>query len=246
MGSVAVRANGGIGADGVILVQPDAKADFRMRIFNRDGSEAESCGNGLRCFFLFLEDLGVGKQTVQVAVSDQIVEVFRKEREIGVRLNEPRNLCLNVPIQASQEKIHFVNTGVPHAVLFVPDVQEVDVPAQGSWLRYHRAFKPHGANVNFASLLSDGSIQIRTYERGVEGETRACGTGAAAVGVIAAQLYDLPSPIRIRCSGGEIRIQFSDQGLADLCLIGPAQKIFQGNFFSPVLNDSTIHQNGLI
>ncbi len=220
----------GVGADGVILLQLDPAADLRMRIFNSDGSEAESCGNGLRCLVQFARDLNLSPQ--RIAMHDRIVEAFSHENRIGVRLGEPRNLCLNLPLafDGSTHAAHLVNTGVPHIVLFVPDLPTIDVFSLGRKIRRHPAFSPHGVNVNFASLQPDHSLSVRTYERGVEAETLACGTGAAAVGVIASQIFDLPSPVHIQFAGGDMDIMFSDKNFFDLSLIGPARFVFSGSY----------------
>ena len=220
----------GIGADGVILLQLDPAADLRMRIFNSDGSEAESCGNGLRCLVQFARDLNLSPQ--RIAMHDRIVEAFSSDGRIGIRLGEPRNLCLNLPLafDNSTHTVHLVNTGVPHVVLFVSDLSSIDVATLGRKIRHHPAFSPHGVNVNFASLLPDRSFSVRTYERGVEAETLACGTGAAAVGVIGSQIYALPSPVRIQFAGGDMDIVFSDKNFFDLSLIGPARRVFSGTY----------------
>lgn len=213
----------GIGADGVILLQNDGIADFRMRIFNSDGSEAESCGNGLRCLARFIADIqGEISASYKIWMHDQIVEAFVEKEKISIALNNPRNLTLNI-----QQDVHFVDTGVPHAVVFVPDVAKVNLHQEGKALRSHPCFGPKGSNVNFASLNPDRVISVRTFERGVEGETLACGTGAAAVAAIAAQVHNLPSPIHTRFPGGDLEISFTDRGLK---LAGPAVRVFEGSF----------------
>ncbi|OGN65050.1 MAG: diaminopimelate epimerase [Chlamydiae bacterium RIFCSPHIGHO2_12_FULL_49_9] len=213
----------GIGADGIILLQNDGMADFRMQIFNSDGSEAESCGNGLRCLARFIADIrGESAASYKIWMHDQIVEAFVEKEKISIALNNPRDLKLHV-----QQDVHFIDTGVPHAVVFVADVQKIDLNQEGKALRSHPCFGPKGSNVNFASLQSDGSISVRTFERGVEGETLACGTGAAAVAAIAAQIYNCSGPIRTRFSGGDLEISFSDEGLK---LAGPAVRVFEGTF----------------
>lgn len=221
----------GIGADGLILLQPDSGADVRMRIFNSDGSEAESCGNGLRCLAQFARDLNLTPQTI--AIHDRILEVFSQNHLIGVRLGEPRNFSLNLPLSynGSTHTVHFVNTGVPHVVSFTPDLSSLDINSLGAQIRRHHAFAPHGTNANFASLQPDGSLSLRTFERGVEAETLACGTGAAAAAIVASQIYDLPSPIRIQCQGGDLEVSFSDSTFSDLSLIGPARRVFSGTYY---------------
>ncbi len=209
----------GIGADGVILLQTDPAADFRMRIFNSDGSEAGSCGNGLRCLMKFIVDLGLPKKNYRIATGDRIVQAGY----VGDKISVQMGLALNLKkLNIEGFEIHSLDTGVPHAVVFSPDA---DLKILGPLLRYHSAFQPAGTNVNIANLQSDGSIRVRTYERGVEGETLACGTGAAAVGVIASQEYHLPNPIRICSAGGEIDIHVD--GL-NVTMIGCAIKVFDG------------------
>lgn len=221
----------GIGADGLILLQPAAAADLRMRIFNSDGSEAESCGNGLRCLVSFAHDLHLSPQTI--AAHDRIIHAFSQNGQIGVRLGEPRRLSLNLPLSYnnSTHTVHFVDTGVPHVVSFLPSLSTLDVATLGAQIRRHPAFAPHGANANFASLNPDGSLSLRTFERGVEAETLACGTGAAATAIIASQIYNLQSPIQIQCQGGNLEVTFSDSIFSDLSLIGPARRVFSGEYY---------------
>lgn len=216
----------GIGADGLILLQNHKKADFRMRIFNSDGGEAESCGNGLRCLLRFIADLGMDEKTYRIALGSKIVEAGFIENRIFIDLGQASQIALNQQIENWQ--VHFVDTGVPHAVVFVPDVQAIPFKKDAAFLRHHSFFKPQGANVNFAALQSDGSLRVRTFERGVEEETLACGTGAAASALIASRIYPLMSPILIRFAGGEIDVHFND--LLQTKIIGPAVRTFSGFF----------------
>jgi diaminopimelate epimerase len=203
--------------DGFVLVLPDRVADFRIRIFNRDGSEAGSCGNALRCMMQFLIDSGLPRKKHTIALNDRIVEADFVGDLISIQLGIPKDLQLNI-----LPNVHFVDTGVPHAVVFVDDVDAVDVFNEGKKLRYHPIF-PGGTNVNFAALQKDGSIKVRTYERGVEGETKACGTGAGAVTVIASHLHNVTGPTRIFFPGGELSIHYQNQ----ITMIGPTKKIEQ-------------------
>ncbi|MDE3045267.1 MAG: diaminopimelate epimerase [Verrucomicrobiota bacterium] len=215
----------GVGADGVILLQLDPKADFRMRIFNRDGGEAEGCGNGLRCLARFLLDLGLPPKPYRVVVHNRIVELEYREDLIRVEMGEPKDLALHLKTEAGA--VHFVDTGVPHAVLFVEDVTAAPLSELGPFLRHHPLFHPRGANANLASLQPDGSIRVRTFERGVEEETLACGTGACAVAVIAASLFGLSGPVRISYQGGDLEVGF--QG-SKIFMTGPAKRVFEGKF----------------
>jgi len=195
----------GIGADGVILFQKD----FRMRIFNSDGTEAESCGNGLRCLGQFIRDLGIPGEKHQIKIHDRAVEISYVEGKIAVDMGQPRNLKLHLG------PVHFVDTGVPHVVYFGEGIEEL-----GPVFRHQ--FK---ANANFAVLQPDGSIKVRTFERGVEGETLACGTGACAVAYIASKLYGLQGPIQICFPGGNLEVTIKKTGLV---MTGPAKKVFEG------------------
>lgn len=213
----------GIGADGLILIQPDLSADYRMRIFNCDGSEAESCGNGLRCVLQFLRDRGDLRSYFRIAAADRTIHGEWKNGHPCVDLGEPRDFKVH---ELESSHLFYLDTGVPHAVLFVADASHVPVLQAAPFFRRHPLFAPRGANVNFASLHSDGSVSVRTFERGIEGEVLACGTGAAAVGYVAHRLFSLPSPIQIRCPGGTLQIYIENNSLK---LAGPATKVFDGS-----------------
>lgn len=214
----------GIGADGVILLQRGK--DFRMRIFNRDGSEAESCGNGLRCLLRFAEHLGYPRQSYAIETMDRVVQAHFVEDQIGIEMGVPRDLRLHWEIEG--ESLHFVDTGVPHAVVLVEDFQTFSFQNRGAYLRHHPQFGPRGANVNFVKQLDSGALQVRTFERGVEGETLSCGTGATAVAAVAAQLFQLPSPIITHFPGGVLAIYIHANGVYEM--VGPAEKVFEGTF----------------
>jgi len=209
--------NFGIGADGLILLQKD----FRMRIFNSDGQEAESCGNGLRCLGRFLLDLGLPRTKRSIAVHDRTVEISYVGDKIGVDIGEPKGLSLDIATERGV--VHFVDTGVPHVVHFVNSVREAPLHELGPYWRHHPLFEPRGTNVNLASL--EGLIRVRTFERGVEGETLACGTGACAVAVVAHALYSVPSPVAVSFPGGDLEIEVAQNRLT---MIGPAVKVFDG------------------
>jgi diaminopimelate epimerase len=213
----------GIGADGVILLQNDPVADFRMRIFNSDGSEAQSCGNGLRCLMQFLLHLGFPKKPTRIATADRIVEASYLGEKVAIEMGEARDVKR---LYITEREVHFLDTGVPHAVLFVPAVEGIDLMREGPVLRHHASFQPRGANVNFAAIQSDGAIRLRTFERGVEGETLACGTGAAAIGFIASLKYGLPNPIQIHCLGGSLEVYVEGRSIR---LVGQAVKVFEGS-----------------
>lgn len=211
----------GIGADGLILLELDPIADFRMRIFNSDGSEASSCGNGLRCLLRFIADLGFPRKVYKIATGERTVQGGFKGDKIWVQLGKALHLK---QLFIEGYEVYSLDTGVPHVVLFSPDA---DLKTLGPLLRHHELFQPEGTNVNIASMKEDGSIHVRTYERGVEGETLSCGTGAAAVGVVASQKYNCPNPIQISSEGAQQGIELQVEGL-NVTLIGDALKVFEG------------------
>ncbi len=169
----------GIGADGLLVAEKSKTADIKMRIFNPDGSEAGMCGNGARCFALW-----AGARRIETMAG--IIEAAVNKDRAKIKLTDPRGLRLNIPLKINARALRadFINTGVPHAVVFVEGLESIDVPALGRPLRYHRKFYPAGTNVDFVEVMSRDSIKARTYERGVEDETLACGTGAVASAII--------------------------------------------------------------
>jgi diaminopimelate epimerase len=183
----------GVGADGVVLLQPSDKADFRMRIFNADGKEAAQCGNGLRCLVDFIRQNKRVTSPIVIETEERVIACSWEGDQITVDLGMPEWLFEHTIDAVS---LQVINTGVPHAVAFVENLTMPDFKAVAAKLRFHDVFAPEGTNVNFAWLQGD-KIYTRTYERGVEDETLACGTGAAAVAVAAVKKFKLKSPICI-------------------------------------------------
>lgn len=218
----------GIGADGLILLQEDEIADVRMRIFNSDGGEASSCGNGLRCFLRFLADLGFPLREYRVAVGERIVKGSYRGDWIYIDLGAPHSLQCGYRL--GPWEVHAIDTGVPHAVVFVPDVERVELLSQAPLIRHHTALFPSGINVNFAQINSDGSMHLRTFERGIEGETLACGTGAAAAVVIACALKRGSGQTAVYCPGGKLDILWN--GSDSLQVGGPASQVFSGTILA--------------
>ncbi len=209
--------------DGVIILEVSTCADAFMRIFNPDGSEAQMCGNGLRCFILFLQECGIQKLRYTIETIAGIQEGWLCEDNVCVLLAPPTELKLDLPYD-----LYFLNTGVPHAVLFVDAVENIDVEETGRALRFSPLFAPAGANINFVCREPDGSLTVRTYERGVEAETLACGTGAVASALIAHKVFGSASPVRVRVrSSHTLTISFNADW-TEVILQGPA--IREGNF----------------
>lgn len=213
----------GIGADGVVLLQPSEKADFRMRIFNADGKEATQCGNGLRCLVDFIHQNGHHAQNFLIETQKRIIPCSWDKGLITIDLGPAEWLLEDLSLDAFS--LQLINTGVPHLVAFVDQLDIADFKSVGARLRHHETFSPEGANVNFAQVSGD-KIYVRTYERGVEDETLACGTGAAAVAVAALKKYSLKNPVCIvPASQEELFVEATDETVR---LKGPATCVFYG------------------
>lgn len=214
----------GIGADGLILLRNDPDYNFRMLYFNADGAEGSMCGNGGRCIVRFAHDLGLFEtKTRFIAVDgEHLAEVIGDD--ISLKMS-------NVSGIEERDGITFLNTGSPHVVRSVDDLESLDVVSEGRALRYDSVFQPGGTNVNFVQPLDDHTLFVRTYERGVEDETYSCGTGVTAVALVAHQQLSMSAPVAIQTVGGNLRVSFNakDGGRFDsIYLIGPAKRVFSG------------------
>jgi diaminopimelate epimerase len=224
----------GIGADGVLLLEnPSDHADFRMRYFNADGGEAEMCGNGARCFARFAQKMAGAKGKISFETPAGVISAELARDLVTLRMTDPTDLRLNIPLQIGAEKrtVHFINSGVPHVVVPVPQIGEVDVSREGSALRYHEKFSPKGANVNFIEKRGSDKIAVRTYERGVEDETLACGTGVVASALVFAVTENAKGPVTVIARGGdELQVDFKKTGMQfeNVTLTGPAEFVFEG------------------
>ncbi len=225
----------GIGADGVILlkVSPSRKADWAWEFYNSDGSTGEMCGNGARCFARFVQARTGQKSDFTFETEAGIIKAKFEEERVRVSLTEPAGLQLDeqLPVTSGKLTIHSLNTGVPHAVLFVPDADQAMVMQLGPEIRRHARFAPKGTNVNFVQILGTGHIRVRTFERGVEGETLACGTGVTASALIASRVHRFGSPVKVQVQGGDqLEVSFREKngGFSDVQLCGPAQFVFDG------------------
>ena len=198
------------GADGLIVIEKAVKSGhaYRMRIINADGSEAEMCGNGSRCVAVFANHLGVAglMQTIETLAGTLHASASEDGRAAKVQLSPPNSMEIkeSVDVLGKKADLCVINTGVPHAVEFVDDVGKVDLKARGAAIRYHEVFKPKGANANFVQLLGGNAIKLRTYERGVEDETLACGTGAAACAICTALVHGYEPPIQVHVASGDV------------------------------------------
>jgi len=223
-----------VGADGLILVLPSSRCDFRMRYFNADGSEADMCGNGGRCVARFARERGIADDEMCFESRSGTHKAWIiDDREVRLAMTDPRALLLDFDIMLRGEKVTLqrVNTGVPHAIVEVDDLDGVAVVDVGRAIREHRKFVPEGTNVDFVRVTGPQSLSIRTYERGVEDETLACGTGAVAAAVVLAAQGKVKPPVRVLTRGGftlTIGFFMSDLGFCDVSLTGDARTIYEG------------------
>jgi diaminopimelate epimerase len=230
-----------VGADGLILIERSDKADFGWSFYNTDGSLADMCGNGARCAARFAYRHNIAGAKMCFATSAGLIEAEVLEDEIiRLQMTQPFDfrLGLSMNLGGEERPVAFVNTGVPHAVIFVDD-EDIPVKKLGRKVRFHELFEPKGANANFARILGDGRLEVRTYERGVEDETMACGTGAVAAALFATMQKGMESPVEVVTSGGEeltVIFDLLDGPVAEnVFLQGPARCIYEGKLTAEAL-----------
>jgi diaminopimelate epimerase len=225
----------GVGADGLLAVEPadSADADFRMRYYNADGGEAEMCANGTRCFARFVHPLrrNDAERVRFTSPAGLIIGEYVGE-EVRTHLTPPIDTRLNQRADFGWGEIeyHFMNTGVPHTVVFVPDAEQAEIVAHGRAIRRSPIF-PRGTNVNFVQVTESGKLIVRTYERGVEDETLACGTGVVASALLTHLVKHIPLPAYVKVRGGDIltvSAHLEGASLSDVTLTGPATEVFSG------------------
>ncbi|HOL34903.1 MAG TPA: diaminopimelate epimerase [bacterium] len=225
----------GVGADGAIFLEKSKKADFKMRIFNSDGSEAEMCGNGLRCLIRFIHEQKVSKKKqLSIETIAGIYSTRFNNPDVSIRMFLVEKPKLNQLIELNGENIvvHWLNTGVPHAVIPVRNVESVDVPTLGRLIRNHKMFQPAGTNVDWLEVIDSHHGKVRTYERGVEDETLACGTGIVASVLCGAMLEKFISPVEIEARSGEkLKVTFS-RDFSEIFFEGATKLIFEGRWIN--------------
>lgn len=228
------RFHHSVGADGVILIEASGDHDFRWRFFNADGSEAEMCGNGGRCAARFAFMNGITGEKMSFETIAGVIKAEVNGRTVKLQLTRPTDMKLDYAVALDDRELFLssVNTGVPHAVLLVDDVDLVPVDDLGRAIRYHKAFGTKGTNVDFVKVMDRGNARLRTYERGVEGETFACGTGAVATGVILARKALVTSPVNIHTKGGEVLKIYIDD---EVYLEGDARFVYKGELHEEAL-----------
>lgn len=217
----------GIGADGLILIEGDEETEFYMNYYNSDGSQS-FCGNGSRCAVAFAKSLGIlEKQEASFRAIDGYHEAKINGEEISIRMRDVEEVVIR------NENEYFVNTGSPHVVSMVEDLN-LDVMALGSEIRYSEEFEKEGTNVNFLTLLNEDEGLVRTYERGVEGETLSCGTGVTACAIVMHHLSNRSQEKHIHALGGDLTVRFekTEMGYKNIWLCGPAEMVFKGEWMS--------------
>jgi len=234
------RRKRSVGADGLILIEASQTADFMWRFFNADGSEAEMCGNGGRCAARFAHLKGIAPPLLTFETLAGIVKAEVMGEVVKLELPLPYDLTADFTLELEGEdyRVNSITVGVPHVVLFVEDLPNVPVVELGRKIRFADRFKPAGTNVNFVSIKDDATIAIRTYERGVEDETLACGTGSVASALITSEKRGIQSPVSVLTQGGEVlSVHFTkeDQKLKDVFLEGTATLVYEGKLQEEIM-----------
>ncbi len=231
-----------VGADGFILVEDSEEVDFKWRFFNSDGSHADMCGNGARCAarFALLNEIAGERMSFETGAG--VVHARVENDLVSVQMTDPSDLETGRPLEllSGARRVSSINTGVPHVVAPTEDIEEIDVVGLGREIRNHPVFSPEGVNANFVQASPDGGFIIRTYERGVENETLACGTGAVAGALVMANTRDAASPVTMKTRGGRLDISFvfdeERQTYSDVFLQGDARLIYKGELLRDAWN----------
>ncbi len=234
----------GIGADGLLILDKSKKADYKMRIINADGTEAEMCGNGSRCLIEYIVRNKLPKNaTISLeTLAGTVLGEVQKE-VVKVRLSDPVDYAPNIGIilNSRKLKVDYIDTGVPHAIVFVDELEKIDVNTLGRDIRAHEEFKPRGTNVNFVEQIKEDLIHVRTFERGVEAETKACGTGSVASAIVA---YLKANPklkvfqnaiMHVKTTGGElleVSFDLANRKATNVWLKGKVNWIAEGEYYA--------------
>jgi diaminopimelate epimerase len=229
----------GVGADGVLLLEPAKGADFRMRYLNADGGEVEFCGNGGRCSAYMARRLGLAGDRMTFLAGDGHHKAEVTGERVKLGMSDPRDISLGFLLEVDGRgyAASFADTGVPHVVIQVGDVGAVDVAGMGRAIRHHHQYAPRGTNANFVEVVDRRRLKVRTYERGVEDETLACGTGCTAAAVVAVLRGLADPPVECLTRGGEVltvHLSREGQAVADVFLEGEVKLVFEGEWMSPI------------
>lgn len=222
-----------VGADGVLLINTSADYDFSLVYFNSDGHIGEMCGNGARAAAYYAHCKNIAPDNVTFDVLGVSYSASVLAHGVQLKMPPPVEITMKPGVVEEQflEEGGYLNVGVPHYVLFTTDVQQLDVPQLGRKYRYHRAFQPWGTNTNFVQIINDRKFKIRTYERGVEEETLACGTGTISSAIVAKKQRGLKCPIEVEAEGGMLSVNFDDD-LQNITLTGEVRIVYEGELVS--------------
>lgn len=230
----------GVGGDGLLIIEKSDVSDFKMRYLNADGSEGGMCGNGGRCIAKYML-VEAGKQVIKFEALNYIYSAELVNDKIRLQMKNPADFKMGLSIRFDnyEFKMDYVNTGAPHAALFLEDMphdlnnfEKIDVYKLGRSIRYHDLFSPEGTNVNFINTIGRGEVQIRTYERGVENETLSCGTGSIASAILAAIRYNLNPPIKVLARSNDtliIDFKSNNNKITNVSIEGPVNQVFTGS-----------------
>ena len=224
-----------VGADGVIFIESSEKVDFKWDFYNADGSSAEMCGNGGRCVARYAYKKKIALEKMSFETTAGIVKAEVKGDCVRIKLTPPDYLQRNVDIDLNDKtfRVDCLNTGVPHAIVYTEDIVNEDICRVGRGIRLHSKFSPAGTNVDFVQKQGEDELWIRTYERGVEDETLACGTGVVASALLASRAGMVQPPVRVKTQGGEVLIvdfdaTNGDEKFGDVFLEGSVKLVFEG------------------
>ncbi|MBM3244238.1 MAG: diaminopimelate epimerase [Candidatus Omnitrophica bacterium] len=227
----------GIGSDGLLVLEKSKAADIRMRIFNADGSEAEMCGNGARCTALYISRTPhAARRTLKIETKAGIIEAMVCGDNVKIKLTAPKDLKQDILIRAGLRniKVNFIDTGVPHAVIFAEGLDKINLKEIAPLVRFNKKFAPKGTNVDIIEVLNNDSFKIRTYERGVEDETLACGTGSVASALIFALKTGSVGKINVHTKSGEVLKVYFDRKInkfSNVWLEGRARIVYKGEYY---------------
>jgi len=233
MARLVCRRKLSVGADGLIMIEAADDFDFRWQFFNADGSRAEMCGNGARCAARYAHELGIAGPKMTFLTDAGPIEAQIKDDRVKIKMTPPTDcrMAVDLDLKGGRRTVSSINTGVPHVVMEMEHLAATDVVAMGREIRHHARFAPAGTNVNFVQAEGEGRLRVRTYERGVEDETLACGTGCVAAALLTTLRRHWPSPIPVTTrSGGVLTIHFKTEGdrFRDVFLEGDARIVYTG------------------
>ena len=223
-----------IGADGVIFIEDSDKENFSWDFYNSDGSTAEMCGNGARCVSRYAYEHDIAPRQLSFETLAGIITAEVNDSMVKVKLPVPNHLRVDLKVKLGDTSyiVDSLNTGVPHVVVFSKDVNREDIQRIGRGIRFHQEFAPAGTNVNLAQVKDSHSLKVRTYERGIESETLACGTGAVASAILASRKNKVQPPIEVETRGGDLLKIYSDKpdngSFSNIFLEGTTKNSFEG------------------